>query len=229
MHMQRLAVVACAAVCAWLSLPADCCQAQVRFDFGVTSGGHYHGHHHRHCRGPGYYDFGWHYYGWSPRYWYPPPVDYVYVTPPAPRTVTVIEQSVAVPTYGATTPVASAPTPATVPAARSVAKAAAPAGAPRAVTIHNPHDSGGSVFFVVDGRDEWELRPGQARTLSGQATRQITFDRGGDYGLVERELTAGTYEFIVTDEGWELERQGNESWRTATTPVRKNTLPTTRR
>jgi hypothetical protein len=110
-----------------------------------------------------------------------------------------------------------------------VAQAATPASAPRAVTIRNPQDSGGSVYFVVDGQDEWELRPGQVRTLAGQQTRQVTVDRGGDFGLAERELTAGTYQFVITDEGWELERQANESWRTATTPVRKNTLPTTRR
>ncbi len=82
---------------------------------------------------------------------------------------------------------------------------------------------------VVDGQTQLELRPGETRPLREKASYIVEFDRGGSFGTAKYELTEGEYEFVVTDRGWDLQRDATgTSWQTATIPeVKKNSLPTT--
>jgi hypothetical protein len=199
-------------------------QAQVHIDFGFTHG-HYHGHHH------GWHHHHWDCHDWYRPYWYGPHFDYVYVVPPAPRRYTVVEPA---PAYSYATPAptqAAAPTPATpTPATRLAARSNDLPTDAAELTIRNPSGSGGRVFFVLDEAGDCELAPGQSKTLRGRETWQVEFDRGGDFGTVQRELTPGEYSFVVTDEGWDLRREESIAWRSPTRPAaRKNTLPATRR
>ena len=215
--LQRAFVTCVAALlgCCLLVAPA---QAQFHIDFGVGHG--HHGHHHR-----GWHDHGhWHGYGWYPNYWYNPPVEYVYVAPPPPRVIS----------YVAPTPTPqqaqTAPTPNNAAPRSATRTNSLPSGGSKSVTIRNPVASGGSVVFVIDGQNEWELEPGEAKSLNDKAAYQVEFDRGEDFGAAQREVSAGLYEFVVTDSGWELKRQDSSTWRSALAPtVRKNSLPGTRR
>jgi hypothetical protein len=64
-----------------------------------------------------------------------------------------------------------------------------------------------------------------------KASYIVEFDRGGSFGTAKYELTEGEYEFVVTDRGWDLQRDATGgTWQTARVPeVKKNTLPTTLR
>ncbi|MGE0608868.1 MAG: hypothetical protein AB7O62_17365 [Pirellulales bacterium] len=222
--MNRIIIMACAAALLAGGLFAGRAQAQVHIDFGFAHG---HGHHHHHHHG--WHGHHWGHYHYYPSYWYNPPVEYVYVTPPPPRTVVYGTPTVA------SQPVAPAPTPAVAERTTGTPTLAKrpnslPDNEARGVTIRNPTASGGRVAFVVDGANELALNPGQVKTLGDKSSVVVEFDRGGDFGTAERELSAGSYRFVVTDEGWDLEREASNTWRTATSPaIRKNALPATRR
>jgi hypothetical protein len=191
-------------------------QAQWAIDFAFGGGPHCHGRWH------GYYGY---YGGWYrpyPYYVAPPPVVYV---PSAPQVVTpapvIIQQSAA-----ATTP---APTPiaATSPSIR--ANALPTNSIQRLVQLRNPTGSGGTVSFVIDGKTEASLAPGEVKPLGSNNAYVVEFDRGGDFGTTRRELVEGSYEFVVGNNGWDLQRMPTEAALQTPDPlVRRNALPTTR-
>jgi hypothetical protein len=181
-------------------------QAGGGWSVGVGFGGHGHHHHHHH---------GWS--GWHFDYWAPPPV-YYYAPPPVVYTPA--------PTY-ITVPAAQSAAPATtVPALSSTAAPRTNAVAPYrggGVTIKNPIATGTSLGFVVDSRTEAALAPGDSMPLVEKGSYFVEFDRGGDYGTTRRTLTEGTYEFVATENGWDLQRSTEGA--VPTPVVRRNALP----
>ena len=203
---------------ALLASLAGTAQAQrMSFSIGGGGGGHYghHGHHHHH-----------HHPSWSFGFYSPPPprVTYVYPAPVVREQVyvypqqTVLQQPVTV---------APAPAPTSNWTSRPEPKAnALPASQAKNswVIIRNPAASGGPVAFLIDEETDVRLEEGQSRSLSG-GPRTVEFDRGGDFGAAKKTLSEGTYEFVVTDRGWDLVNK-KEVERTATKPgAVKNALP----
>lgn len=193
-------------------------QAQhVHFSFGGH--GHHHHHHPYWCRP--HWDFGW---------YYAPPPRVTYVQPE--RTI-IVPQTVVAPAVSSTQQPAN--NLATIPSTSSVAATtppvrtnSLPAYRGPGITIQNRNAAGLSVACVVDGQTQLELRPGETRPLREKASYIVEFDRGGSFGTAKYELSEGQYEFVVTDRGWDLQRDATGgSWQTATVPeVKKNELPT---
>ena len=183
---------------------------------------------HGHCHGHG----GWHvdflfggaYY---PRPWYP---SYYYY--PAPAPVVYAPQPIYVPLAQTTVPVAptvtAAPsTPATTPITIRSNTTSAYRGS--GVTIRNPVATSTNVAFVVDSRSDVELKPGDEVPLNQKGSYFVEFDRGGDFGTSKQTLTEGSYEFVVTAKGWDLQKTSTDDNSPVPTPVvRRNTLPTVR-
>lgn len=71
------------------------------------------------------------------------------------------------------------------------------------LTLHNPHRSGGQIYYMVDGK-VYSLYPGQAHELEGGPTWLVEFHRGGSFGDVIETLSGGSYVFQVSDNGWTL-------------------------
>src|SRR5690606_19347575 len=55
---------------------------------------------------------------------------------------------------------------------------------------------------------QYTMRPGESQWL--ETTYEITFHRGGQFGTARYSLPPGTYEFVVTDRGWDLKRRTYE-------------------
>jgi len=217
-------VVGLASFCA---LPVQQAAAEVHVDF-LFGGGSYGYHHHHHHHRP--YGYGW---------WYYPRVDYVYLPPPV-TYVPVAPPVAVVPQYGAssyapsTQGAAAAPTLPTS-STNSAATTTKPAATPtntlpeyrgRGVTLRNPASTGTSVAFLLDGRTEMELAPGEVSPLREKGTYLVEFDRGADFGTARRELAEGAYEFTATAEGWDLRRMPTPGNAPAVEPlVRRNVLP----
>jgi hypothetical protein len=84
---------------------------------------------------------------------------------------------------------------------------AAPAPVPpprQALTLRNLRDNGGPVRLLVNGRI-CELGPGEAHEFTNEPAWVVQFHRGEDFGDEQRTLTGGSYDFIVTDQGWALQ------------------------
>lgn len=77
------------------------------------------------------------------------------------------------------------------------------AAAPTSLTLRNAPESGGAVVCLVNGR-VCELRPGEAHQFPADQPWDVRFHRGDSFGNEHRNLGPGTYQFIVTDLGWEL-------------------------
>jgi hypothetical protein len=184
----------------FLGLTPLAAQAQkISFSFGHYGHGH---HHHHHC-----WDDPWY---WGPHY------DYVYVAPPPVvrreiRYVQPVERVIETREL--------APREIASPASDSVARAATQ-------TPLQLWNSGGQkvpVAFLVDGQ-QVTLHDGQSHTFYGSGAKLVEFDRGGDFGTTRRSLTGNRYEFVITDRGWDLVRQGEPAAvTTAATP--RNELP----
>ncbi len=71
------------------------------------------------------------------------------------------------------------------------------------LVIVNPVDSGGEIFYLVDG-ESFALRPGESHRLPAERERRIAFHRGDSFGDSETTLLAGRFEFRVTLQGWAL-------------------------
>jgi hypothetical protein len=91
------------------------------------------------------------------------------------------------------------------------------------VVVSNPADSGGHVSFILDGKQEMTLAPGEKTTLTDGVGRAVEFDRGGSFGTTRVTLGEASYEFAVTQSGWDLQRRSS-----ANPLVRRNELPTQR-
>jgi hypothetical protein len=71
------------------------------------------------------------------------------------------------------------------------------------VVIVNPARTGVAVSYVVDGV-VYRTASGDQRTLVVAPTATIAYDRGGDFGVQRYALSAGAYEFRVSETGWAL-------------------------
>lgn len=187
---------------------------------------------HGHCHGHSGWNFSFVYGGgyyprpyYAPYYYYPPPVVYA---PP------VYAAPVVVPLAQATAPAAaatvSAPTPTMSAQASGVQTNSVPTARPiRGVTLQNPATTGGNVSFVIDSRSNYDLKSGDELPLTQKNAYYIEFDRGTGSGTMKRTLTEGTYEFVVTPQGWDLQQTGTGDGGPDFTPtVQRNTLPTVR-
>lgn len=81
-------------------------------------------------------------------------------------------------------------------------KSGGPASA-KGLTIINPVNSGGAIRFLIDDQVV-SLAPGESRTLPGETARKVRFHRGGTFGAAAYSLSAGRYQFQITQQGWTL-------------------------
>jgi len=75
---------------------------------------------------------------------------------------------------------------------------------PLVLVLVNPVESGGAIFYLVDG-ESFALDPGESHRLSADRERTISFHRGDDFGDAEVALQAGEFTFRVSSQGWQLE------------------------
>jgi len=75
-------------------------------------------------------------------------------------------------------------------------------GAPP-VQVHNDADSGGEVWFLVDGQER-SLKPGETVDLNSDRPHLVEYNTGGEAGDVRFTLYQGLYKFKITGEGWGL-------------------------
>lgn len=181
---------------------------------------------HGHCHGHSGWNFNFVYGGgyyprpyYAPYYYYPPPV--VYTQP-------VIAPQIVVPLGQTTAPAASMTASTPAPATNVQANAVPTVQRIRGVTLQNPAATGGNVSFVIDSRTNYDLKPGDELPLTQKNAFYIEFDRGTGSGTMKRTLTEGTYEFVVTPQGWDLQLTGGDGGPIPTPTVQRNTLPTTR-
>jgi hypothetical protein len=183
------------------------------FSFSIGSG-HHHGHHHHgapHC---------WH------DHWCGPHIDYLYVYPrPVVRQHITYVQPAVTETYETRVapPAGQAWTGRT--GSTQSTTAAAPVAAASPLQIWNAAGRQARVSFLVNGQ-EVTLSDGQSHTVYAAGTRVIEFDRGGDFGTARYDLSGGEYEFVVSNNGWDLVEKRAAGGNVATRPVlKKNTLP----
>lgn len=98
------------------------------------------------------------------------------------------------------------------------------------VTIMLEEDVGGSVTYLVDGRESATIQAGQQQTLSTKGRFEVRFSRGRDadgrdYGEARYTVTEGNYHFVVTDKGWELFRDPGQP-DILTTPIQPQSTVT---
>ena len=93
------------------------------------------------------------------------------------------------------------------------------------IVIRNTAGADLAVSFLVDGQDV-ELAEGGTRTFIGKPRRTIQYDRGGQFGSTQQDVTGGQYEFRITATGWDLVRRPDVS-KPSRTAVRGNSLPST--
>lgn len=194
-RLSTLALLA-TALCVGLAAPAQ--GQHFSMQFGSYGGGYHHHHHHHDCYG-GYPGFGF--------FYAPPPVTYVY-SPPVRREVYVVPQATA-PLAQSSPGAASASGLARVEARPNLLPAqhsstGLSAANASTVIVSNPVQSGGAVDFVVDGKVEVSLQPGESRALTNSSSYLVEFDRGGNFGLARRTLGQGTFDFVPTASGWDL-------------------------
>lgn len=72
----------------------------------------------------------------------------------------------------------------------------------------NPEENGESVSYLLDDHP-YTMQTGQSQRLNREYT--IEFDRGGEYGAARYSLPVGTYEFTITDRGWDLRKKTYEA------------------
>lgn len=105
------------------------------------------------------------------------------------------------------------------------------------VTIKLDESEGGSVNYLVDGKESATIQAGQQQTLTAKGRYEVRFSRGiapdgHSFGEARYTVTEGHYSFQVTDKGWELFRDKHQPARAtarASSPsgIRTNALPRT--
>jgi hypothetical protein len=199
------------------------------FSFGFATGGgghHHHGHHHHGCNSAWYgFDF---YrppvYRYPPPLVYaPPPVTYIY---PAPAVQMVQPAVVPVQPSPGLSAVDTAPSLSAAPSSSSAVRLnSLPAQQRANVVLRNPAANAGPVAFRVQDQVDAELNPGMARTWSDRTSLTVEFDRGGEFGSTRKLLKPGAYEFVVTDEGWDLVAAVAPANGGRAASLQKNSLP----
>ncbi len=74
---------------------------------------------------------------------------------------------------------------------------------PLDLELQNPDSNRGAIRFLLNHRD-LELRPGESHRFPAADQWLIQFHRGADFENVQRTLLPGTYQFRVTNRGWDL-------------------------
>jgi hypothetical protein len=216
--MTRRTILAGLALLVAGLVPVSTAQAQVHVDFLFGGGGYgYHHHHH------GWYG-GYGFYYPRPVYYYPPPPVYVPVPQPVPVAVpSVSSLGVTAPT--ATQPLQTVASPTSAPSLANTQLNSMPTYQGRGISIRNPTETNTAVTFVVDGRREAALSPGESHSLAEKSSYTIEFDRGGEFGTARQVVNEGSYEFVATDRGWDLRRMDATAAGPTGATVRRNTLP----
>jgi hypothetical protein len=93
------------------------------------------------------------------------------------------------------------------------------------VILHNPAENAGAVAFRVQDQVDAELGPGTSRTWNDRTTLTVEFDRGGSFGSTRKILRPGAYDFVVTEEGWDLVATVNPPATGRSASLQKNSLP----
>ena len=75
--------------------------------------------------------------------------------------------------------------------------------AAKELVLVNTSVSAGPVRFLV-GDILYELLPGETERVESGPRWHVQFHRGGGFGAADYTLSAGRYEFQVTDFGWQL-------------------------
>jgi hypothetical protein len=78
------------------------------------------------------------------------------------------------------------------------------AAASSGTLLVNPEENGASISYVL-ANHQYTMQPGQSQRIDREYT--IEFHRGGDFGNARYSLPAGTYEFTLTDGGWDLRKK----------------------
>lgn len=202
------------------------------FSFGFASGGggHHHGHHGCYGGYGNWYGFNYYQppiYRYPPVVYAPPPVTYVYPAP-AVQLVQPVQPALTqvAPSPGlsvADTPPSLASQPASGSAVRHNSL---PTQQQRAnVVLRNPAENAGSVAFRVQDQVDAELGPGTSRTWSDRTNLTVEFDRGGEFGTARKILRPGAYEFVVTEQGWDLVATVTPTTNGRAASIQKNSLP----
>lgn len=103
-------------------------------------------------------------------------------------------------------------------------------GAGLPIKITSPADAGATLAYSLN-QYEYVIQPGESQMLTNDREWIITFDRGGDFGTARYTLFPGSYEFALTEKGWEIYHDADvsklmpKSEGEKTTP--KNPLPST--
>lgn len=103
------------------------------------------------------------------------------------------------------------------------------------VTIVLEEEEGGSVTYVIDGKESSTIQAGQQQMLTTKGKYEVRFSRGKaedgrNFGEARYTITEGDYHFEVTDKGWELFRDKEQPRLAAaqsSTPsgIKTNALP----
>jgi hypothetical protein len=72
------------------------------------------------------------------------------------------------------------------------------------LTIENPPQNGVPVCFLVDAR-AYTLHPGESHMFPLGSAWDLQFHRGGAFGNTRESLSPGTYQFVVSAEGWTVQ------------------------
>ena len=70
-----------------------------------------------------------------------------------------------------------------------------------------PGDSPGSVNYVLNGKYDYTITPGQTQTLSESRSWLVSYDKGNGTGIDKVNLEESLYDFIVEDDHWTLKPQ----------------------
>jgi hypothetical protein len=92
------------------------------------------------------------------------------------------------------------------------------------IQIMNDPSSGGSVRFLVDGR-EHSLQSGSSMTLSADRSHKVEFNSGGTAGDRAFTVSSGVYRFKVAKDGWMLYRSSSAPMAAAGSPPTSDVPP----
>lgn len=77
------------------------------------------------------------------------------------------------------------------------------------IVLLNPAETGADIHFLLDGK-LYSLDSGYMQDMKAASTI-IRFDRGGDFGEALYLLKPGSYRFVLTDHGLDLEKASFEA------------------
>ncbi|MEZ6072269.1 MAG: hypothetical protein R3C10_18920 [Pirellulales bacterium] len=73
------------------------------------------------------------------------------------------------------------------------------------IYLMNPEETGATVNYVVDNFD-FSMKSGFSQHLVNDRTWKIRFDRGDGSDQITKTLTDGTWMFVNSDDGWNVEK-----------------------